>query len=76
MKIEKIWFDNDYIYIKTDSGHIVGNPLCWFPVLQNATKEQRENYRIGYYGIHWPLLDEDLSTDGFFDYKRKHSSVV
>jgi len=71
MKIEKVWFDNDNIYIKTDVGHIIGNPLAWFPALLNATTEQRENFRIGKTGtgIHWPILDEDLSLEGFFTYK-------
>lgn len=72
MKIEKVWFDNINIYIKTDVGHIVGNPLSWFPALLNATKEQRNNFEIGYYGIHWPELDEDLSMEGFFTYKTNY----
>ena len=71
MKIEKVWFDNDNIYIKTDVGHIIRNPLVWFPALLNATTEQRENFRIGKIGtgVHWPKLDEDLSLEGFFAYK-------
>jgi Protein of unknown function (DUF2442) len=69
MKIEKLWFENDYVFIKTDVGHIVGNPLSWFPVLQNATIEQRNNFEIGHYGIYWPDLNEDLGLSGFFQYK-------
>ncbi|RJP21696.1 MAG: DUF2442 domain-containing protein [Candidatus Omnitrophota bacterium] len=31
----------------------------------HATPEQRANWRIaGSYGIHWPDIDEDLSTEG------------
>ena len=71
MKIEKVWFENDYVFIKTDVGHIVGNPLCWFPVLKNATTEQRNNFEIGHYGIYWPDLIEDLGLTGFFEYKRE-----
>lgn len=71
MKIEKVWFDSENIYIKTDVGHIIGNPLSWFPALLNATQAQRENFRIGKTGtgIHWEKLDEDLSLEGFFTYK-------
>jgi len=31
-----------------------------------ATKEERNNFEISPsgYGIHWPLIDEDLSVDG------------
>jgi hypothetical protein len=30
MKIEKVWFDNENIYSKTDTVHRIGNPLVWF----------------------------------------------
>jgi uncharacterized protein DUF2442 len=71
MKIDKVWFDEEYVFIKTDNGHIVGNPLLWFPSLLNATKEERNNFEISPFGLHWPDIDEDLSLDGFFDYKRE-----
>lgn len=34
--------------------------------LTGASKEQRETFRVSPsgYGIHWPLVDEDLSIDG------------
>lgn len=34
--------------------------------LAGASKTQRETFDIspGGYGIHWPLIDEDLSIDG------------
>ena len=71
MKIEKVWFENNYIFIKTDVGHILGNPLSWFPVLLNATNEQRNNFEISLFGIYWPDLNEDLGLNGFFEYKRE-----
>lgn len=35
-------------------------------VLEKASIEQRNNFEISPsgYGIHWPLLDEDISVDG------------
>ena len=38
----------------------------WYPRLAHATPEQRRIWEIcgGGYGIHWPELDEDLSTEG------------
>jgi len=73
MKIEKVWFDENNIYIVTDSGHTVGNPLCWFKRLESATIAQRNNYELGPFAesIHWPEIDEDLSIEGFFDFKRE-----
>ena len=41
-------------------------PLAWYPRLLNAMPEQRAKWeRAGAgYGIHWPDIDEDLSTEG------------
>ena len=72
MKIEKVWFDNDN-NIVTDTGHTIGNPLQWYQRLANATSEQRNNYEIGPFAesIHWADIDEDLSLESFFDFKRE-----
>jgi hypothetical protein len=47
-------------------GRTITVPLAWYPKLLNATAEQRNNWQIagGGYGIHWPDIDEDLSTEG------------
>jgi hypothetical protein len=36
----------------------------WSPILANATADQRRRAELspGGYGIHWPLLDGDLSV--------------
>jgi hypothetical protein len=41
-------------------------PMVWYPRLLDATPAQRKNWKIagGGYGIHWPDLDEDVSTEG------------
>lgn len=73
MKISKVWFDETNLYIVLTSGHTIGNPLDWFARLKNATSEQRNRYEIGSLGdsIHWEELDEDLSLESFFDFKRE-----
>jgi hypothetical protein len=73
MKIEKIWFDAENIFVQTDSQHIIGNPLEWFPRLQKASLEQLNNYQLGINkeSIHWQALNEDLSLESFFDFKRE-----
>lgn len=47
-------------------GRVLIVPLCWFPLLQTATPQQRANCEIGGGGIslHWPDIDEDLSIAG------------
>ncbi len=39
------------------------------PILAAATAEQRRRAELspGSYGIHWPLLDEDLSIGGLVE---------
>ena len=36
------------------------------PTLEKASETERNNFQISpsWYGIHWPLLDEDISIDG------------
>ena len=40
--------------------------IQWFPLLRDASPEQRDNYEVSGagFGIHWPDLDEDLSIAG------------
>ena len=47
-------------------GRTISMPLAWSPRLNEGTPEQRARWEIcgGGYGIHWPDLDEDLSTEG------------
>lgn len=47
-------------------GRTISAPLVWYPRLLRATAEQRVHWErvSGGYGIHWPELDEDLSTEG------------
>jgi Protein of unknown function (DUF2442) len=47
-------------------GRTIIVPLAWYPRLLNATETERNKWQIGGggYGIHWPDIDEDLSTEG------------
>lgn len=47
-------------------GRIISAPLEWFPRLQGARAEDRAMWEpaAAGYGIHWPLIDEDLSIEG------------
>ncbi len=47
-------------------GRTITVPLAWYPRLLHATAKQRENWEpcAGGCGIHWPEIDEDLSTEG------------
>jgi len=47
-------------------GRTISVPLVGYPRLLAATPEQRANWRLagGGFGIHWPGVDEDLTTEG------------
>lgn len=65
MTIKKIWFDNSYIYGEDETGRVLRQSLIWYPRLKEASDEERNNYRVGYDGIHWRALDEDVSFESF-----------
>ena len=47
-------------------GRTISVPLAWYPRLLHASPEARAKWETcaGGYGIHWPEIDEDLSTEG------------
>jgi len=56
----------DRLIVELRDGRTVSAPLTWYPRLAAATPpERREWHLIGNgAGIHWPLVDEDLSIEG------------
>lgn len=68
-KIEMVWFANNRIYIKTDDDCEYSQPLEVFPILLDATNEQRAKFKINKWGdaIRWPEIDEDIHISSFFE---------
>ena len=68
-KIEKVWFDGNRIFVLTDAGEELSRPLEAFPVLKDASKEDRANFRIGKFkdDIRWEKLDEDVHISSFYE---------
>ena len=64
-----VTFTTDRMSVELVDGRAIVVPLEWYPRLNNATPEQRENWRlIGEgHGIHWPDVDEDISTIGLLE---------
>ena len=52
--------------VQLEDGRSLTVPLAWSPRLMRATPKQRRHWEfVGPgYGIHWPGIDEDLSTEG------------
>lgn len=65
-RVRDVSFSEDSFTVELMDGRAITTPLAWFPRLLHATAEQRQNWQISGagYGIHWPEMDEDLSTEG------------
>lgn len=67
--IKKVWFEKGRIYILTDKNNSYSRPLEAFPLLMEATPEQRSHYEIGIDGddLRWDEIDEDIHISSFYD---------
>ena len=65
MKAKRVWFDGERIYIETDDGRTLWQSILFYQRLKNATEEQRNDYELGHFGIHWEEIDEDISYESF-----------
>ena len=65
MKINKIWFDGDYLYGEGDDGRTYRQSLLWYSRLRDASEQERSQYTLSTIGIHWRNLDEDVSFESF-----------
>lgn len=65
-QISKIWLTDSEIWIELNDGRKAKERFADYTRLSQATDEQRRNYVMSYFGLHWPEIDEDLSYDGFF----------
>ncbi|GAB1449114.1 hypothetical protein MASR2M44_21370 [Bacteroidota bacterium] len=61
--IEKISFEANFMTLQIDGKEMILNLDKLSPKLVKANKIEREVYKISPsgYGIHWPLIDEDIS---------------
>jgi hypothetical protein len=64
-RVKDVRCDEESLTVDLMDGRTIRVPLAWYPRLLNATPEQRSHWEMcGPYGIHWPDVDEDLSTEG------------
>ena len=65
-QVKDVSCTDDTISVDLFDGRRITVPLAWYPRLLHATRDQRAKWEIGGagYHIHWPDLDEDLSTEG------------
>ena len=65
-RVSDVKLSNESLVVHLKDGRIISVPLAWYPRLLNASPKQRSNWQVagGGYGIYWPDIDEDLSTEG------------
>lgn len=58
------------VVVELADGLTLVTPLWWYPPLLAATPEERNSIELSPYGLHWPLIDEDLSVEGMLKGKK------
>jgi hypothetical protein len=66
IRVRDVTVSEDELTVALMDGRTITVPLAWYPRLEAGTPEQRARWEMAGagYGIHWPELDEDLSTEG------------
>jgi len=66
IRVRGVHVNDECLTVDLMDGRSIAVPIAWYPRLLSATSEQRQNWETasGGYGIHWPDIDEDLSTEG------------
>ncbi|HEY1837779.1 MAG TPA: DUF2442 domain-containing protein [Rhizomicrobium sp.] len=64
--VAEVCIANTSMIVLLRDGREIATPLSWFPRLASASVEQRAAWEpaAAGHGIHWPLVDEDLSVEG------------
>jgi hypothetical protein len=65
MKIIKIWFSEEHIFLESNEGEVISTGLWRFPRLKQANEEQRNHWEQFYDELRWESIDEDIGLDSF-----------
>ena len=65
-RVRDVRIEDARLSVDLMDGRTIAVPLVWYPRLAAASPEALATWEPagGGYGIHWPDLDEDLSTEG------------
>ena len=69
MNVRKVWVDNDYVHILTDSGQELCERIADSPRLRQASSAALQDYETDCFGISWRSLNEDLCFEYFVPIK-------
>ena len=65
-QVENVCIENGMLSLMVDGKSIHRELKHLSPLLAAATMEEQKGFAVSPsgYGIHWPLIDEDISIDG------------
>ena len=68
-KVDEVKMENGILFLRVDGQSISKALIEISHVLVTASEKELSHYEISPsgYGIHWPLLDEDISIDGLLN---------
>lgn len=75
-QVENVHVENGVLYLTVDGNSIQCDLKNISPVLAAAREEELKELAVSPsgYGVHWPLLDEDISVDGLLGVVHKPST--
>ncbi len=56
----QVSFTETHAMVELADGRIIGVPLRFFPLLEAASEEERQNYQLGASDIYWEDIDDGM----------------
>ena len=77
INVKKVNINNNILYVDTDLGEFFYDLRILSNLLSNATEIELNQYEISpsNYGIHWPLLNEDISIQALLKETLKEKAI-
>ena len=57
---QRVNFTETHVMVELADGRIIGVPLHFFPLLEAASDEERQNYKLGACDIYWEDVDDGI----------------
>ena len=62
-EIQEVKITDDALTFDLLDGRSISVPLAFYPTLNLATREERENFERTGSSVHWPALDCDINSE-------------
>ena len=57
---QSVRFTDTHVMVELSDGRIIGMPLHFFPLLEAASDDERQNYRLGSCDVYWEAIDDGI----------------